>query len=179
MWVIMSACSVDHQKQLVSSCIVATMPGWPELGVKWTNWITIWRSACGTYVQLGELSAGGGSVAWASVISVMISNWMGARIRAGEMMGSLVGGSMDDSYCIDRASALFFSKPGRYVTMKSNRVKNRDHLACLWLSLLADFTYSRLQWSVSTVKGCFAPSSQWRHSSKAAFIARSSRLPTS
>ncbi len=46
----------------------------------------------------------------------MISHWMGARIRAGEMMDFLVGGSMDDSYCLDRASALVFSEPGRYVT---------------------------------------------------------------
>ncbi len=73
------------------------------------------------------------------MISVMISNWMGARIRAGEMMGSLVGGSVDDSYCIHATTM----KLCHYVTMKSNRVKNRDHIACLWLSLLADFTYSR------------------------------------
>ncbi len=32
----------------------------------------------------------------------MISHWMGARIRVGEMMDSLVGGRMDDSYCLDR-----------------------------------------------------------------------------
>ncbi len=60
-------------------------------------------------------------------------------------MDSLVGGRMDDSYCLDRASALVFSEPGRYVTVKSKRVKNRDHLACLWLSRLADFRYSRLR----------------------------------
>ncbi len=63
----------------------------------------------------------------------------GSIIRAGEMMDSLVVGSMNDSYCLDRASALVFSEPGQYVTMKSYLVKNKDHLACLWLSLLADF----------------------------------------
>ncbi len=151
--VIVSACSVDHQKRLVSSCMVAAIPGWPELGVEWTNWITLWRSVCGTYVRLGGLSAGGGSVAWASEISVMISHWMGARIRVGEMMDFLVGGRMDDSYCLDRASALVFSKPWRYVNVKLNRVKNRYHLACLWLSRLANFRYSRLRWSINTVKG--------------------------
>ncbi len=41
------------------------------------------------------------------------------------MMDSLVSGSMDDSYCLDRASALVFREPGRYVTVKSNRAKNR------------------------------------------------------
>ncbi len=96
-------------------------------------------------MRLEGLSAGGGSVARASEISVMIFHWMGAGIRVGEMKDFLVGGRMDDSYCLDRASALVFSEPGRYVTVKLNRVKNRDHLACLWLSHLADFRYSRLR----------------------------------
>ncbi len=48
----------------------------------------------------------------------------------GEIMESLVSGSMDDSYSLDRASALVFCMPGRYVTVKSKRVKNKDHL-CL------------------------------------------------
>ncbi len=96
-------------------------------------------------MRLGGLLAGGGSVTWASEISVMISHWIGATMRAGEMMDSLVAGSMDDSYCLERASALVFREPGRYVTVKSKRVKNRAHLACLWLSLLADLRYSRLR----------------------------------
>ncbi len=58
-------------------------------------------------------------------------------------------------------------------------MKNRDHLACLGLSRLADLRYSRSRWSVRTTKGSLAPSNQWRHSSKAAFMARSSRSPTS
>ncbi len=69
----------------------------------------------------------------------MISHWMRATMRAGKMMDSLVGGSMDDSYCLDRASALVFREPGRYVTVKSNRVKNRDNLAF---------------WRISDTQGC-------------------------
>ncbi len=70
-------------------------------------------------MRLGGLLAGGGSVTWASEISVMISHWIGVTMRAGEMMDSLVGGSMDDSYCLERASALVFREPGQYVTVKS------------------------------------------------------------
>ncbi len=44
-------------------------------------------------------------------------------------MDSIVVVSINDSYCLDRASALVFSEPGRYVTMKSNLVKHKDHLA--------------------------------------------------
>lgn len=78
----------------------------------------------------------------ASVISVMISHCMGARIMVEEMMGSLVCGCMDDSYCWDRASALVFREPGRYVTVKLNLMKNKAHLACLWLGLLVDLRES-------------------------------------
>ncbi len=34
MWAMVSAGRVGHQKRLVSSWIVAAMPGWPELGVE-------------------------------------------------------------------------------------------------------------------------------------------------
>lgn len=79
------------------------------------------------------------------MISVMISHCIRAIIMAGEMMDSLVSGSMDDSYCLDTVSVLVFCEPGRYVTVKLNRVKNKDHLVCLWLSLFATFRYSRLR----------------------------------
>lgn len=46
------------------------------------------------------------------MISVMMSYSTGARMIVGEMMGSLVGSNMDDSYCRDRASALMFREPG-------------------------------------------------------------------
>ncbi len=69
------------------------------------------------------------------MISVMMSHWMGARIMVGEIMDSWVSGTMDDSCSLDRASAFVFCVPGRYVTEKSKWVKNKAHLACLWLSL--------------------------------------------
>ncbi len=54
-------------------------------------------------------------------------------------MDSLVGGRIDDSYCLDRASALVFSKPWQYVTVKLNRVKNRDHLCLPVVELFGGF----------------------------------------
>ncbi len=66
-------------------------------------------------------------------------------MTVGEIMDSWLGGIMDDSCSLDRASAYVFCVPGWYVTEKSKRVKNNAHFACLWLSILADLRYSRLR----------------------------------
>ncbi len=81
----------------------------------------------------------------ASEISVMRSHRTGARMTLEGKMGSLTLDVGRWSNCLDRASALPFLDPGRKVTLKSKYEKNRDHLACLGLSRLADLMYSRLR----------------------------------
>ncbi len=58
-----------------------------------------------------------GSLACASVISVMMSHCTGARIRDVGMTGSLgTSGDVVKWNCLERASAVPFFYPGRYVT---------------------------------------------------------------
>ncbi len=72
------------------------------------------RRSAGTWVKFGGQSGGVGSLACASVISVMMTHCTGARIRDVGMTGSL--GTFEDvakSYCLKRASAFPFFDPGR------------------------------------------------------------------
>ncbi len=73
-----------------------------------------------------------------------MSHRTGATIRVDEMMGSLVDFCVDDeSYNLERASALRFLEPGLYVTVKEKREKNRDQPAWRGLRRLAERTYAR------------------------------------
>ncbi len=169
--------SVGHQNLFCRSWIVVLIPGWPELRAVWTWSMVRLRSVSGTN-SLSWGHSGGMTcslLAWS--ISVMISHWMGDMMIVGEITFSGWVGSEPISNCRDSASALMFLVPGRYVTVKTKQEKNSDHLACLGLSLRAVLRYSKLRWSVHTVKGWFAPSNQWRHSSRADLMARSSRSP--
>lgn len=82
---------------------------------------------------------------WADAwrISISMSHWMGAKIRDSFMTGWTSSANASSSDERDSALALTFFEPGIYVTLKSKRVKNSAHLACLGFSLLANRIYSR------------------------------------
>ncbi len=130
-WEIVSFLRVGHQKRFWSSCIVALMPGWPELRAAWTSAMVLSRRVSGTNNLFSGQSGGIFWVELACSISVVMSHWMGAMTTVGEIIFSGGLGSESSANCRDNASALTFFVPGWYVTIKSNRVKNNDHLACL------------------------------------------------
>lgn len=83
-----------------------------ELFEQWTHWIILWGRELGIKVLSGGQSGGVGSYVWAWVISSMIANCTGDKIR--------VGGSLEDSLAFwlalqwiqDNSSALVFLEPG-------------------------------------------------------------------
>ncbi len=103
MKVMVSVWIEGHQNRLFINWRVAIMPGCPELGVEWTKLRTRCRRGWGTYVRLGGVSAGGGSVFWASAISVMMSHW-GCEDDGGwkdEFLTGIRGGRFIESWkCI-------------------------------------------------------------------------------
>lgn len=54
----------------------------------------------------------------------------GANIWEGGIIGWGTSSSMSRSHCLERASSLRFSVPGKYDRAKSNQSRNNDHMAC-------------------------------------------------
>ena len=53
--------------------------------------------------------------------------------------------------CLDKSSALVFSDPGLYLTSKSNRCREIDHLCSLGLSLFMVLSFVKALWSVCSI----------------------------
>lgn len=111
--------------------------------------------------------------------SCSMSIWMAHTTMWVGMMVSFLGDREVMSKLRDKALGLMFLDPGRYVRQNLNRAKKSAQRACLGLRCLAVVRYSKFLWSVQTIKGVCAPSSQCRHSSRANLTASSLRLPMS
>ncbi len=135
-----------HQYRAWRSERVRWLPGCPEPGTLCTESRRDCSMEVGTKVFPSGAPSGAGSVRVtlilrSSDVSVDIpddgvdyegwrENWLGFHGESGECTR-------------DRASALQFRFPGRYVMVKSNLVKNRAQRACLGLSLFACRRYWR------------------------------------
>ncbi len=127
---------LGHQYRAWRSERVRWLPGCPEPGTLCTESRRDCRMETGTKVFPSGPPSGAGSVRVVALMSWSMFQMMGLTIRAGGRIGS---GSVGESgECTrDRASALQFRFPGRYVMVKSNLVKNKAQRVCLGLSLFA------------------------------------------
>jgi hypothetical protein len=78
-----------------------------------------------------------------------------SRARGYDSRGRIIESSRRD-----RVSAMMYFEPGRYVSVKSNLVKKRAHLACRRFSRLTIHMYSRFRWLVRMRNGSWVHSSQ-------------------
>lgn len=143
----------DHQNQFLTKRTVLFIPGCPILTVECVHWITLSRRVEGTNTLLCGQSRGGGSSPYASVISSIMSQRMGATICVDGRMGLGFEICCELSKSLDKASALFFNTWSICNCEVESGEKN-SHLVCLVFSHLVSFIFSRFLWFVITWNGC-------------------------
>ncbi len=163
---------VGHQNRWRIAANVPRTPGCATNLDEWPQWRTAERTTSGTNnVPSG---ARGGLVTWERALLTACSTPQIAAPttqRWGKIL-SLVEGPPDGPNWRERASGLRFLEPGLNEIENSKRPKKSAHRAWRALSLLAERMYSRFWWSVQTINGTLAPSSQCRHSPSARRIAK-------
>ena len=154
-------------------------PGWQDSRLAWPHSSTWLRTVLGTKIQFRVPPPGSG---WAR--SAILTAFRPPRWRhppPGQEGGwypwlGCGSGSRWGTAGIGRLPWRSWSPGGR---VKLNRLKTKAQRASLGPSLLASRIYVKFLWSVHIRIGCWAPSSQCRHSVRVAWMARSSRFPKS
>ena len=142
------------------------IPGWQAREEVWHQWISSERSWGATNRRLSGQPSGTCRFSWAWITLSSTSHEIATTTQLVRRTGTGAFGEEKKK---------FFLEPGRYVTIKLNRLKKGFHLGCLGFSLLAVRRYSTFLWSVQTRKGNSAPSNKCLHSSRVILMASSSR----